>query len=193
MDRFISQQHKHAQSSSILSISAPPCLPCKLQFLLNATPNCRHMLERSQHPSETNSDYSGVSSSYARLPLIKPPEPELSPAHLSGISTRWQLRLQDCWKKGREKNVARMNKELREEMGGEKKSEIEKKQTRVWKALLLNLIIRFLNSDGCGWICIALGWQWPTFLSQSFCTAASAFHYVCQGEFCDEENNSAGF
>lgn len=49
-----------------------------------------------------------------------------------------------------------MNVELREEI--REKTEIGGK-----KELAFNLMVRFLNSDGCGWICIALGWQWPTF------------------------------
>lgn len=70
--------------------------------------------------------------------------------------------------------------------GGIKESKIGKK--RGWKALELDVIVRFLDSGGCGWIWAASGWQRPT----SFCAAASAFHYECQGWFWDEENNSAG-
>lgn len=50
------------------------------------------------------------------------------------------------------------------ENGG--KSEIRKKTG--WEVLGFDLIVIFLNSDGCGWICIAQGWQWPTFPSLSF-------------------------
>lgn len=112
----------------------------------------------------------------------------LSPAkqgwvHLSGISTRWQFQLENSWG-GNGKD------ECGTERGNERKDRDWKKGG--WKELAFNLIIRFLNSDGCGWICIALGWQWPTFLLLSFWTTASTFHYVCQGGFCDEENNSAG-
>lgn len=55
------------------------------------------------------------------------------------------------------------------------------------------LIIRFLNADGCadGFASprVGCGPLSPRCLSERL---PVAFHYLCQGAFCDEENNSGG-
>lgn len=128
------------------------CL-CKLQFLLNRTLNCRHMLEWSRCPSEAK----WVTAAQHRLfwnqqqPCQAPTQsspgckPEPSPSH--GHQHQMAEPVTELLE--REKMASR-NEKSREEM--REKSEIEK---RGWNAFVFSLIIRFLNSNGCGWICIA--------------------------------------
>lgn len=128
------------------------CL-CKLQFLLNRTLNCRHMLEWSRCPSEAK----WVTAAQHRLfwnqqqpcqaPTLSSPgcKPEPSPSH--GHQHQMAEPVTELLER---KKMASRNENSREEM--REKSEIEK---RGWNAFVFSLIIRFLNSNGCGWICIA--------------------------------------
>lgn len=133
--------------------------------------NCRHMLERSRCPSEAK----WVTAVQLRLFWNQQQScqaPTLSPKtraeSISWASAPYgSARKQSFWEK----------EEWMIERGNEKKKKVrywEKKKKR-WKVFAFSLIISLLNSDGCGWICIALGWQWPTFYSPSFWITASAF------------------